>query len=90
MQNNAHEGGKADYTNFFGGNGSSMAKVSQQSVFGFDDDATGIEQVSIVAGEGKDAQTVYNLNGEVVSRGNQANALPRGIYIQNGKKFVVR
>ena len=90
VQNNAHEGGKADYTNFFGGNGSSMAKVSQQSVFGFDDEATGIEQVSIVAGEGKDAQTVYNLNGEVVSRGNQANALPRGIYIQNGKKFVVR
>ncbi len=91
VQNVARDGGKDDFDNFFGGSVSSMAKVSQRSVFGDgDDDATTIEQVSIVAGEGKDAQAVYNLNGEVVSRGNEPNALPQGIYIRNGKKFVVK
>lgn len=90
VQNVAHEGGKADYTNFFGGNSTTMAKVSQQSVFGNDDAPTGIEQVSIVAGEGKDTQVIYNLSGEVVSRDNETNVLPQGIYIRNGKKFMVK
>ncbi len=90
VQNNAHEGGKTDYTIFFGGNGTSMAKVNQLSIFGNDDDVTGMGHVSIVAGEGNDAQVVYNLNGQVVSRGNRDNAIPKGIYIQNGKKFVVK
>ena len=91
VQNVAPEGGKDDYDNFFGGNSENMAKVNQQSVFGNEDDnVTEIEHVSIVAGEGKDAQVIYNLNGEAVSRGNQAHTLPRGIYVKNGKKFVVR
>ncbi len=90
VQNNAHEGGKDDYANFFGGNGSGMAKVNQQSIFGDDDDVTGIENVTVVVGEAKDAQVIYNLNGQVVARGNEANALPQGIYVRNGKKFVVK
>lgn len=32
--------------------------------------------------------TVYNLNGQVV--GNSLRSLPRGIYIQNGKKIVIK
>lgn len=91
VQNVAREGGKDDYDNFFGGSASSMAKVSQQSVFGDEDNnVTEIEHVSIVAGEGKDAQVIYNLNGEAVSRVNDTNALPKGIYIRSGKKFVVK
>lgn len=90
VQNTAREGGKDDYTHFFGGNSVSMAKVSQQSIFGEEGEVTGIEPITIVAGEGKDAQVIYNLNGQMVSRGYQTNALPQGIYIQNGKKFMVK
>lgn len=31
---------------------------------------------------------VYNLQGQCV--GNSLNGLPRGVYVQNGKKYVVR
>ena len=60
------------------GNGSS-AKIN----FG-DDETTGIE--NIVTPTAINNQKVYNLNGQYV--GNDLKAMPKGIYIVNGKKVI--
>ena len=36
------------------------------------------------------AQGVYNLNGQLVKKGNSTAGLPSGVYIVNGKKCIVR
>lgn len=87
VQATARDGGSADYNNFFGGNANST-KVTQMSLFGEETDGgtTGInEEITIIAGEGDNAQRVYNLNGQMIG-GN--NATPKGIYIKGGKKFI--
>ena len=60
------------------GNGS-QAKIN----FG-DDETTGIE--NIVTPTAISNQKVYNLNGQYV--GNDLKAMPKGIYIVNGKKVI--
>ena len=86
VQATAKGGGKSDFNTYFGGNGSARAK--EFSFFGKDDEVTGIENVEIIAGNENDTQIVYNLNGQVVN-GN-LNSLQKGIYIKNGKKFMVK
>lgn len=86
VQATARDGGLSDYNTYFGGNGSARAK--ELSFFGKDDEVTGIENVEIIAGNENDTQIVYNLNGQVVN-GN-LNSLQKGIYIKNGKKFMVK
>lgn len=86
VQATARDGGKSDFNTYFGGNGSARAK--EFSFFGKDDEVTGIENVEIIAGNENDTQIVYNLNGQVVN-GN-LNSLQKGIYIKNGKKFMVK
>lgn len=86
VQATARDGGQSDYDTYFGGNGSAPAK--ELSFFGKDEDVTGIENVEIIAGNEKDTQIVYNLNGQVVN-GN-LNSLQKGVYIKNGKKFMVK
>lgn len=86
VQATARDGGKSDYLTYFGGNGTGAAK--QLSFFGKDEDVTGIENVEIIAGNENDTQIVYNLNGQVVN-GN-LNNLQKGVYIKNGKKFMVK
>lgn len=86
VQATAGDGGKSDFNTYFGGNGSARAK--ELSFFGTDDEVTGIENVEIIAGNENDTQIVYNLNGQVVN-GN-LNSLQKGIYIKNGKKFMVK
>ena len=89
VQATARDGGAQDYSNFFGGNANST-KVTQMSLFGEETDGgtTGInEEITIIAGEGDNAQRVYNLNGQMIG-GN--NAKPKGIYIKGGKKFMVK
>lgn len=86
VQATARDGGQSDYKTYFGGNGSARAK--ELSFFGNDDEVTGIENVEIIAGNENDTQIVYNLNGQVVN-GN-LNSLQKGIYIKNGKKFMVK
>ena len=86
VQATARDGGKSDFNTYFGGNGSARAK--EVSFFGTDDEVTGIENVEIIAGNENDTQIVYNLNGQVVN-GN-LNSLQKGIYIKNGKKFMVK
>lgn len=86
VQATARDGGQSDYNTYFGGNGSARAK--ELSFFGKDDEVTGIENVEIIAGNENDTQIVYNLNGQVVN-GN-LNNLQKGVYIKNGKKFMVK
>lgn len=86
VQATARDGGHSDYLTYFGGNGSARAK--ELSFFGKDDEVTGIENVEIIAGNENDTQIVYNLNGQVVN-GN-LNSLQKGVYIKNGKKFMVK
>lgn len=86
VQATARDGGQSDYLTYFGGNGTGAAK--QLSFFGKDEDVTGIENIEIIAGNENDTQIVYNLNGQVVN-GN-LNNLQKGVYIKNGKKFMVK
>lgn len=86
VQATAKGGGKSDFDTYFSGNDSAPAK--ELSFFGTDDEVTGIENVEIIAGNENDTQIVYNLNGQVVN-GN-LNSLQKGIYIKNGKKFMVK
>ena len=86
VQATERDGGKSDFNTYFGGNGSARAK--ELSFFGTDDEVTGIENVEIIAGNENDTQIVYNLNGQVVN-GN-LNSLQKGVYIKNGKKFMVK
>ena len=49
-------------------------------------DIEGIEAEIGVAADGK----VYNLNGQAVNNNGSLDGLPKGIYIVNGKKYVVK
>lgn len=49
-------------------------------------DIDGIEAETGVAADGK----VYNLNGQAVNNNGSLDGLPKGIYIVNGKKYVVK
>lgn len=63
------------------------------SFFGTEDDShtTGIEDVTIEAGNNPATSVVYTLDGRIAGRSQQAlNGLKIGIYIVNGKKIVVR
>lgn len=83
--------GDDDWTAFFTDktiDPESQVKVIH-SFFGDDeDDATAIEEVRIVCGDDKleNDDKIYNLGGQQVNGYN----LPTGIYIKNGKKFVVK
>lgn len=88
VQATARGGGLSDYNTYFGGSGNGSAPAKEFSFFGKDDEVTGIENVEIIAGNENDTQIVYNLNGQVVN-GN-LNSLQKGIYIKNGKKFMVK
>lgn len=101
VQATAKGGGRNDAMQFYGyeedGNGNlykpttaNAKKVSEQSFFGADSEATGIENVVIIAGNGNDSEVVYNLNGQVVNNNGSVNGLQKGIYIKNGKKFMVK
>ena len=89
VQATAKDGGETDLADFFGGNANN-AKVTQLSLFGEDSSTTGVENITIIAGEGEDAQVVYNLNGQVVSHDGKMDGLKQGIYIKGGKKYIVK
>lgn len=89
VQATARDGGANDYNNFFGGD-ANTSKVKQVSLFGEDGTVTEIENVTIIAGEGENAQIVYNLNGQVVSSNGNTDRLAKGVYIKGGKKFMVK
>lgn len=55
-----------------------------------DDHLTGITEISGDGAADVAVEGVYNLNGQKVSDGNSTDNLPKGIYIVNGRKMVVR
>ena len=66
------------------------------SLIGGDEDTTGIIDVMLKKNDGTNGDAVvrvYSLSGALVKQGKAedvTNGLPKGIYIANGKKFVVR
>lgn len=86
------ETGIEDAENFFNIVAGQSSSAKQTSVFGEDDsekETTGVTKVTIEAGETSDA-IVYTLNGQIVSRNGETSNLPKGVYVMNGKKFIVK
>lgn len=82
--------GEADYNKFFK-TGSSEAKLYTKFEDDGDKGTTGIQKITIEA-DGEVVSTnenVYNLNGQLVST-EGLGGLQKGIYILNGKKFIVK
>ena len=60
------------------------------SINGVVDNTTGINQ-TIVDNQGPQNADIYTVNGQLVRAGSSSiEGLPKGIYIVNGKKLVVR
>lgn len=77
--------GVEDYKSLFSG-GKSEAK--QISTFG-DDETTAIDEVVYHFGE-EATGAIYSISGVLVSRDGSRSGLAKGIYVQGGKKFVVK
>lgn len=58
--------------------------------FGDGDITNGISDITVEGENNVNATGIYNLNGQKVSDGTSTDNLPKGIYIVNGKKYVVR
>lgn len=84
------EGG-TDYDDFFKKSATGSSKTSFSSVFGLDG-TSDIITIEVEAGA-DDGRTVdnriYSMSGMLMSNGN-AHTLPKGLYIRNGKKFIVK
>ena len=95
------EKGEQDYNDFFAENRPAKKKMTNDakgvasSKFGLDDDiqgesnganATAIENLDYEIICGADNAPVYNLNGQVVNSKN----LTKGIYVKNGRTFLVK
>lgn len=80
---------QADYDDFFDPQRNNNNAKGMNSLFGDaeDDTATSIKYEIICGAENADS-TIYNINGQRM--GNNASRLSKGIYIQNGKKFIVK
>lgn len=92
VQQEDTEIGEQDAESFFTVRPGESASAKQTSLFGdmeLDGNTTGVKNVEIVAGENADT-IVYGLDGQVVNRNGETNHLPSGIYVKNGKKFIVK
>ena len=83
--------GPEDEKTFFGGNASGAKQASYfGSADGGNGDTTSIdEEYVIIAGEKADAP-IYSVEGRMVSRNGDTTGLAKGVYIQNGNKFIVK
>lgn len=92
IQQEDTEIGEQDAESFFNVRPGESASAKQSSLFGdmeLEENTTGVEHIEIVAGENAEA-IVYSLDGQVVNRNGETNHLPNGIYVKNGKKFIVK
>lgn len=81
-----YDWGQLDYDIFFAPQ-QNQAKVYTFFADDYDDAPTAIEKVVIVCGQDQvDNDKIYTINGQQVS----GSHLPAGIYIKNGKKFIVK
>lgn len=92
IQQEDTEIGEQDAESFFNVRPGESASAKQSSLFGdmeLEGNTTGVEHIEIVAGENAEA-IVYSLDGQVVNRNGETNHLPNGIYVKNGKRFIVK
>ena len=69
------------------------ANPSQESLTFVIDNGNGTTDINGIVTEtpaGKAAEGVYTINGQKVASDKSLNDLPKGIYIVNGKKYIVR
>ena len=86
VQNLARNGGEDDWNNFFQ---KSSTGAKQVSIFGFDDSMTGIEDVIIeVSSDNGADKAVYSINGSHV--GDSLQGLAPGVYVKQGKAYIVK
>lgn len=70
---------------------SQQAKAFKMAINGVSDETTAIEDVFVNTGVVINSPVVYDMSGRRVAESvNQLNTLPKGIYIVNGKKYVVK
>ena len=86
--------GEEDYYTFFEKIDTYNNAKGCNSYFGADPSTTDIEEVEIIAGKDNERvngnATIYDMNGRVVNTKGETNNLSKGVYIQNGKKFIVK
>lgn len=89
VQSQDRQGGLRDYNNFFGADKSQSAK--QASIFGEENfgETTGIDDVTIIAGN-EVLTPIFTLDGKMVSANGSVDGLAKGVYVKAGKKFVVK
>lgn len=86
VQNLGRDGGLSDWNNYFN---KASANVKQMSVFGLEEDITGVENVIIEASSDNGAdKAVYSINGSHV--GDSLQGLAPGVYVQQGKAYIVK
>lgn len=79
-----------EYTDPTTGQSVDLTKL-KLNINGIEDDATSISDITANDGIptiGRFADGIYSLNGERIADANNLSALPKGIYIVNGKKFI--
>ena len=85
--------GKADYDTFFDPDRNSVNKAKAISSYlgtdSYEEEGNGgiTTAIKYEIECGSENAPIYNLNGQFV--GNSLNKLSRGVYVQNGKKFIV-
>ena len=64
------------------------AGVSNAKISLFVDDTTGI--TDIISKTRVDSEAVYNINGQYVGKNIDMKTLPKGVYIINGQKKIIK
>ena len=77
------------------GNTSAEGKPSQVSLLidGVEDSTTGIDDIhgsTDLTSYKRGIDGVFNMNGQMVRRGSSLEGLPKGMYVVNGKKIIIR
>lgn len=85
VQKVGHDFGLSDWENFFQ---KVSASVKQMSVFGWDEDITGFDNVVIEASSDNGAdKAVYRIDG--TKAGDSLQGLAPGVYVREGKAYIV-
>ena len=84
--------GEDDYITFFNGSTSNTSgSKGCSSFFGEDNNTTGIDGIEIYAGKNLEkVNAIFSIDGKMVNSNGDASQLSKGIYVKNGKKFIVK
>lgn len=84
--------GEDDYRTFFDGSTSNTSgSKGCSSFFGEDNNTTGIDDIEIYAGKNLEkVNAIFSIDGKMVNNSGDASQLSKGIYVKNGKKFIVK